>query len=51
MGIAHMSAPAFEDPEIEAAWAAEVEWRIAEIESGCSALIPAAEAIPVRARL
>lgn len=39
----------FEDHEIEHAWAAEVEHRIEEIESGRSKLIPAAEAI-ARAR-
>ena len=35
----------FEDAEIEDAWEAEVERRIAEIEAGCSTLIPASEAI------
>lgn len=40
----------FEDPEIEEAWAAEVDRRIAEIESGRAQLIPAADAI-ARARL
>jgi putative addiction module component (TIGR02574 family) len=39
----------FEDHEIEAAWAAEVERRIEEIESGRAKLVPAAEAI-ARAR-
>ena len=39
----------FEDHEVEEAWAAEVERRIAEIESGRSKMIPAAEAI-ARAR-
>lgn len=39
----------FEDHEVEGAWAAEVERRIAEIESGRSKLIPAEEAI-ARAR-
>lgn len=38
-----------EDHEIEEAWAAEVERRIEEIESGRAPLIPAAEAI-ARAR-
>lgn len=31
--------------EVEEAWATEVEWRIAAIESGRVQLIPAAEAI------
>lgn len=35
----------FEDHEIEEAWAAEVERRIEEVESGRATLIPAAEAI------
>jgi len=35
----------FEDHEVEEAWSAEVERRIAEIESGRSKPIPAAEAI------
>jgi len=39
----------FEDREVEDAWAAEVERRIEEIESGRAALVPAAEAI-ARAR-
>lgn len=39
----------FEDHEIEAAWEAEVERRIEEIESGRAGLIPAAESI-ARAR-
>jgi putative addiction module component (TIGR02574 family) len=39
----------FEDHEIEEAWAAEVERRIEEVESGRATLIPAAEAI-ARAR-
>ena len=39
----------FEDSEVEDAWAAEVERRIEEIESGRSKLIPAADAI-ARAR-
>ena len=39
----------FEDHEIEGAWAAEVERRIEEIESGRAKLIPAAESI-ARAR-
>ncbi len=38
-----------EDPEIEEAWAAEVERRIAEIEAGRVTVVPAAEAI-ARAR-
>jgi putative addiction module component (TIGR02574 family) len=38
-----------EDVEIEGAWAAEVERRIAEIEAGRVSLVPAAEAI-ARAR-
>jgi putative addiction module component (TIGR02574 family) len=39
----------FRDQEIEDAWAAEVERRIEEIESGRAALIPAIESI-ARAR-
>lgn len=39
----------FEDNEIEAAWEAEVERRIEEIESGRAKLIPAADSI-ARAR-
>ena len=39
----------FEDHEIESAWAAEVERRIEEIESGRAKLIPAADSI-ARAR-
>lgn len=39
----------FEDPEVEEAWAAEVERRIEAVESGRSELVPAAEAI-ARAR-
>ena len=35
----------FEDHEVEEAWAAEVERRIEEIESGRVRLVPAAEAI------
>ena len=38
-----------EDPAVEEAWAAEVERRIAAIESGRSKHVPAAEAI-ARAR-
>ena len=38
-----------QDGEIEEAWAAEVERRIAEIESGRAEAVPAAEAI-ARAR-
>ena len=34
-----------EDPEIEEAWAVEVEHRIEEIESGRAKLIPVSEAI------
>jgi putative addiction module component (TIGR02574 family) len=33
------------DPEVEAAWAAEVERRNAEIESGAVALVPGEEAL------
>jgi len=41
-----------EDAEIEEAWAAEVERRIAAVESGSVQLIPIAEALSqVRARL
>ncbi len=39
----------FQDHEIEHAWAAEVEHRIEEIESGRARLIPAADSI-ARAR-
>ncbi len=39
----------FEDNEIEDSWAAEVERRIGEIESGRATLIPAVESI-ARAR-
>ena len=39
----------FKDEEIEDAWAAEVERRIDEVESGRAMLIPAAESI-ARAR-
>ncbi len=39
----------FEDHDIEDAWAAEVERRIEEIESGRAKLIPAADSI-ARAR-
>ena len=38
-----------EDAEIEEAWAAEVERRIAEIEAGRASVVPAADAI-ARAR-
>jgi putative addiction module component (TIGR02574 family) len=38
-----------EDAEIEEAWAAEVERRIAEIEAGRAPVVPAADAI-ARAR-
>jgi putative addiction module component (TIGR02574 family) len=41
-----------EDVEIEQAWAAEVERRVAEVESGAVKLIPIAEALArVRAAL
>lgn len=39
----------FEDSEVEEAWAVEVERRVAAIESGRSAVIPASESI-ARAR-
>jgi putative addiction module component (TIGR02574 family) len=39
----------FEENDIESAWAAEVERRLAEIDSGRAVLTPAAEAI-ARAR-
>ena len=39
----------FEDHEVEEAWAAEVERRIEEVESGRVQLVPAADAI-ARAR-
>jgi putative addiction module component (TIGR02574 family) len=45
----HLIASLNEDNEIEEAWAAETERRIAEIEAGTVRLIPAAEAI-ARAR-
>jgi putative addiction module component (TIGR02574 family) len=45
----HLIASLDEDSEIEEAWAAETERRIAEIEAGTVQLIPAAEAI-ARAR-
>lgn len=41
----HLIASLDEDNEIEEAWAAEVERRIAEVEAGAVQLIPAAEAI------
>lgn len=41
----HLIASLDEDSEIEEAWAAETERRIAEIENGTVELIPAAEAI------
>lgn len=41
----HLIASLDEDSEIEEAWAAEVERRIAEIENGTVQMIPAAEAI------
>jgi putative addiction module component (TIGR02574 family) len=40
----HLIASLDEDSEIEDAWAAETERRIAEIEAGTVQLIPAAEA-------
>ncbi len=45
----HLLASLDEDSEIEEAWAAETERRIAEIEAGTVQMIPAAEAI-ARAR-
>jgi putative addiction module component (TIGR02574 family) len=42
-------ASVFEDEAIEAAWSAEVEKRIADIEAGRAELIPASQAI-ARAR-
>lgn len=45
----HLIASLDEDSEIEEAWAAETERRIAEIEAGTVRMIPAAEAI-ARAR-
>ncbi len=45
----HLIASLDEDSEIEEAWAAETDRRIAEIEAGTAQLIPAAEAI-ARAR-
>lgn len=45
----HLIASLDEDSEIEEAWAAETERRIAEIEAGTAQMIPAAEAI-ARAR-
>jgi putative addiction module component (TIGR02574 family) len=45
----HLIASLDEDSEIEEAWAAETERRIADIEAGTVQLIPAAEAI-ARAR-
>jgi len=41
----HLIASLDEDTEIEEAWAAEVEKRIADVESGSVQLIPVAEAI------
>ena len=38
-------ASVFDDHDIEEAWAAEVERRVAEIESGRTKLIPASEVI------
>jgi putative addiction module component (TIGR02574 family) len=41
-----------EDPEIEEAWAAEIERRIAEVESGAVQVVPIADALAqVRAKL
>lgn len=41
-----------EDTEIEDAWAAEIERRIADVETGTARLIPIADALAqVRARL
>ncbi len=41
-----------EDSEIEEAWAAEIERRIAEVESGAVRVVPVAEALAqVRAKL
>ena len=41
-----------EDSEIEEAWAAEIERRIAEVESGTVQVVPIAEALAqVRAKL
>lgn len=34
-----------EDPEMKEAWAREVAWRIAEVESGAVQLIPTEEAL------
>ena len=45
----HLIASLDEDSEIEEAWAAETDRRIAEIEAGTAQLIPATEAI-ARAR-
>lgn len=45
----HLIASLDEDSEIEEAWAAETDRRIAEIEAGTVQLIPGAEAI-ARAR-
>ncbi len=41
----HLIASLDEDSEIEAAWADEVDRRIAEVEAGTVHMIPAAEAI------
>ena len=41
-----------EDSEIEEAWAAEIERRIAEVENGAAQVVPIAEALAqVRAKL
>lgn len=45
----HLIASLFEDKDVEDAWAAEIERRIEEIESGRAPLVPAADAI-ARAR-
>lgn len=41
-------ASVFEDEDIEPAWSVEVEKRIADIEAGGAALIPASQAIAAR---
>lgn len=45
----HLLASLYDEPEVEDAWAAEVERRIAEVEAGRMSLVPAHEAI-LRAR-
>ena len=48
----HLLASLDQDAEIEEAWAAEVERRVAEVESGTVQVIPVAEALAqVRAAL